>query len=165
MALIAGSENLLQLVRERGREGSRKGDQVLTRLGWFEDGKGEVRWSFEVVEWDWEQNRDGERGRVTWLNWPREHKEKEGEEDRRPYTPPSLTVSWKLMQTLNRLLIERSRCPHLYTMRRCNVALQELKRPSRHSILTWVVSRRTVLTIEVSQRACAEQMKNKIRMH
>ena len=59
LAWIAGSDNLLQLVREKPIEELKKEKNVWTRLGWFRDSKGVVRWGIEagggegmrVVEW------------------------------------------------------------------------------------------------------------------
>ncbi|KAH7119731.1 hypothetical protein B0J11DRAFT_68808 [Dendryphion nanum] len=48
LVLIAGSENFLRLVQERGV--SLKRDRnIMTRLGWFKGRDGEVRWGVEVV--------------------------------------------------------------------------------------------------------------------
>jgi hypothetical protein len=56
---IAGSDNLLQLVKDRDIEQLKKDRSVWTRLGWFRDSKGVVRWGIEAeggegmrpVEW------------------------------------------------------------------------------------------------------------------
>jgi hypothetical protein len=49
LVLVAGSERLLALVRERGVDGL-KGEDIKTRLGWFSDADGRMRWGIEVVE-------------------------------------------------------------------------------------------------------------------
>jgi hypothetical protein len=56
---IARSDNLLQLVRERTIEDLKKDKEVWTKLGWFRDSSGVVRWGIEAeggegmrtVEW------------------------------------------------------------------------------------------------------------------
>ncbi|OJD31470.1 uncharacterized protein BKCO1_4800063 [Diplodia corticola] len=51
LALVAGSERLLAWVSEKGAEGQEGGKEgVVTKLGWFEDGRGGRRWGIEVVE-------------------------------------------------------------------------------------------------------------------
>lgn len=58
LVLVAGSERLLQLVRERGPEALEKdGKGIATKLGWFEDGGGRRRWGIEVVD---RRERSGE---------------------------------------------------------------------------------------------------------
>ncbi|KAB2568813.1 hypothetical protein DBV05_g12508 [Lasiodiplodia theobromae] len=52
LVLVAHSDRLLQLVRERGPDGLEKERDVKTKLGWFEDNDGEQRWGIEVVEED-----------------------------------------------------------------------------------------------------------------
>ncbi|KAF9634132.1 hypothetical protein BFW01_g5027 [Lasiodiplodia theobromae] len=52
LVLVAHSDRLLQLVRERGPDGLEKERDVKTKLGWFEDSNGEQRWGIEVVEGD-----------------------------------------------------------------------------------------------------------------
>ncbi|GME59599.1 uncharacterized protein LTHEOB_4547 [Neofusicoccum parvum] len=49
LVLIAGSEKLLQLVRERGTEGLREDRNIKTKLGWFENSHGESRGGIEIV--------------------------------------------------------------------------------------------------------------------
>ncbi|CAI6338340.1 unnamed protein product [Periconia digitata] len=49
LVLVAGSERLLALVRDKGVDGL-KGQNVSTRLGWFRDVDGRMRWGIEVVE-------------------------------------------------------------------------------------------------------------------
>ncbi|KAK0610239.1 hypothetical protein DIS24_g12137 [Lasiodiplodia hormozganensis] len=57
LVLVAGSEKLLQLVRENGIEAVAKGDdRFVAKLGWFEGGDGEVRWGVEVFERDQEND-------------------------------------------------------------------------------------------------------------
>lgn len=51
LILVAGSEGLLQLVREKGPEGVANGDdRFMAKLGWFKGGDGEDRWGVEVFE-------------------------------------------------------------------------------------------------------------------
>lgn len=50
LILIAGSDNLLRLVRERGPEALSRSTDVLTQLAWFSDSRGEVRWGVEIVD-------------------------------------------------------------------------------------------------------------------
>jgi hypothetical protein len=47
--MVAGSDSLLRLMHERGVEGLKKSD-VITRLGWFRDRRGIVRWGIEIVD-------------------------------------------------------------------------------------------------------------------
>ncbi|KAF2189585.1 hypothetical protein K469DRAFT_747636 [Zopfia rhizophila CBS 207.26] len=61
LVLIAGSERLLEAVRERGVDRLMK-DDILTKLGWFVGSDGRVRWGIEIVE-------DGPEG-VTWVDGP-----------------------------------------------------------------------------------------------
>ncbi|KAF1960031.1 hypothetical protein CC80DRAFT_590362 [Byssothecium circinans] len=49
LVLVAGSEKLLALVREKGVDGL-KGQDIKTRLGPFRDAEGKMRWGIEVVE-------------------------------------------------------------------------------------------------------------------
>jgi hypothetical protein len=58
LVLVAGSNNLLELVHERGVE-LKKADDVKTMLGWFKDKHGDVRWGVEVV---------GGRDAVEWVD-------------------------------------------------------------------------------------------------
>lgn len=49
LLMVAGSDRLLRLVSEGGeREAAKRG--VMTRLGWFEDRDGSMRWGVEVVD-------------------------------------------------------------------------------------------------------------------
>lgn len=50
--VVAHSDRLLRLVRERGPDDLEKEKGVKTKLGWFEDSNGEQRWGIEVVEGD-----------------------------------------------------------------------------------------------------------------
>lgn len=50
LVLIAGSNRLLALVREKGMDAIMKEDKIHTRLGWFEDSEGKKRWGIEVAE-------------------------------------------------------------------------------------------------------------------
>lgn len=71
LVLIAGSENLLRVVQEKGFEGlKRDGDQLMTRLGWFEGSDGEVRWGVEVVGRDYSDRSGGYVDGVTWVSGP-----------------------------------------------------------------------------------------------
>ncbi|KAF2624592.1 hypothetical protein BU25DRAFT_493566 [Macroventuria anomochaeta] len=58
LAMIAGSDELVRSVNELGVEGMEKAG-MKTRLGWFRDKRGTVRWGVEVVD-----------GKVEWLNGP-----------------------------------------------------------------------------------------------
>jgi hypothetical protein len=50
LVLIAGSERLLAVIREKGVDAILKEDNILTRLGWFRDADGTMRWRIELVE-------------------------------------------------------------------------------------------------------------------
>jgi hypothetical protein len=50
LVLIAGSERLLAVIREKGVDIILKEDKILTRLGWFRDPDGMMRWRVELVE-------------------------------------------------------------------------------------------------------------------
>jgi hypothetical protein len=52
LVLIAGSERLLQVIREKDIDTILKEDKILTRLGWFRDADGTMRWRIEIVEED-----------------------------------------------------------------------------------------------------------------
>lgn len=60
LVLVAGSDNFLELVQERG-VALKKDREVQTMLGWFKDRDGEVRWGIEVV---------GGRDPVQWVDAP-----------------------------------------------------------------------------------------------
>jgi hypothetical protein len=62
LVLIAGSDNLLDLMEEKGVE-LKKSKDVKTMLGWFKDRSGEVRWGVEVV---------GGRNAVEWVDAPKQ---------------------------------------------------------------------------------------------
>jgi hypothetical protein len=62
LVLVAGSDGLLKLLRERDF-GSLKGEQIATRLGWFRGRDGKIRWGVEVVE-------DVGLGVVEWVDGP-----------------------------------------------------------------------------------------------
>ncbi|KAK0628090.1 hypothetical protein DIS24_g10809 [Lasiodiplodia hormozganensis] len=49
LLMVAGSDRLLRLVNEGGESVAAK-QGVMTRLGWFEDRDGSMRWGIEVVE-------------------------------------------------------------------------------------------------------------------
>lgn len=61
LVLVAGSDNFLSLVQEKG-VGLKRDAEVKTMLGWFKDRDGEVRWGVEVV---------GGRNPVEWVTAPR----------------------------------------------------------------------------------------------
>jgi hypothetical protein len=61
LVLVAGSDNLLELIHEQGVE-LKKDDEVKTMLGWFKDRDGEIRWGVEVV---------GGRDAVEWVDAPK----------------------------------------------------------------------------------------------
>ncbi|USP74676.1 hypothetical protein yc1106_01950 [Curvularia clavata] len=61
LVLLAGSDNLLELLQERGFE-VKKAEDISTMLGWFKDRSGEVRWGVEVV---------GGRNAVEWVEAPK----------------------------------------------------------------------------------------------
>jgi hypothetical protein len=50
LVMIAGSERFLAVVREEGIDTIIKEDMILTRLGWFRDSNGVMRWRIELVE-------------------------------------------------------------------------------------------------------------------
>ena len=50
LVLIASSERLLALVREKGMDALIKEDKVCTKLGYFENTDGKTRWGIEVVD-------------------------------------------------------------------------------------------------------------------
>ena len=60
LLLIAGSDNLLRLLDERGAN-LKRDLEVETMLGWFIDSRGEVRWGVEVV---------GGKNAVQWVDAP-----------------------------------------------------------------------------------------------
>jgi hypothetical protein len=61
LVLVAGSDNLLELLKERG-SGVKRAEDISTMLGWFKDRDGEVRWGIEVV---------GGRDAVEWVEAPK----------------------------------------------------------------------------------------------
>jgi hypothetical protein len=61
LILIAGSDNFLELVAEKGVE-LKKNRDIKTMLGWFKDSDGQVRWGIEVV---------GGRNAVDWVDAPK----------------------------------------------------------------------------------------------
>jgi hypothetical protein len=61
LVLIAGSDNFLELVAERGVD-LKKNRDIKTMLGWFRDRDGQVRWGVEVV---------GGRNAVDWVDAPK----------------------------------------------------------------------------------------------
>lgn len=62
LVLIAGSENLLQLVHERDVSLERD-EGIKTMLGWFKSKDDEIRWGVEIV---------GERSTVEWVDAPKQ---------------------------------------------------------------------------------------------
>ena len=50
LVLIAGSERLLEVIREKGFDAIVKEDKMLTRMGWFRDADGTMRWRIDLVE-------------------------------------------------------------------------------------------------------------------
>jgi hypothetical protein len=50
LVLIAGSERLLTAIKEHGIDTIMKEDKLLTRLGWFRDPDGTMRWRIDVVD-------------------------------------------------------------------------------------------------------------------
>lgn len=69
LAMVAGSDELDRLISEVGVEGMERAG-MKTRLGWFRDKRGTVRWGVEVVKND-----------VQWLNGPEQALEDEASED------------------------------------------------------------------------------------
>jgi hypothetical protein len=61
LILIAGSDNFLELVADKGVE-LKKSKDIKTMLGWFKDRDGQVRWGIEVV---------GGRNAVDWVDAPK----------------------------------------------------------------------------------------------
>ena len=49
LAMVAGSEGLIGFIEEQGVEGFAKSGR-LTKLGWFRDARGDVRWGVELVD-------------------------------------------------------------------------------------------------------------------
>ncbi|KAI4944894.1 hypothetical protein J4E91_008238 [Alternaria rosae] len=49
LAMVAGSEGLISLIEEQGVDGFAKSGR-LTKLGWFKDASGHVRWGVELVD-------------------------------------------------------------------------------------------------------------------
>jgi hypothetical protein len=62
LVLVAGSDNLLELVAQKGVE-LKKSKDIQTMLGWFQGRDGQVRWGVEVV---------GGRNAVTWVDAPKQ---------------------------------------------------------------------------------------------
>jgi hypothetical protein len=50
LVIVAGSERLLQVIQEKGVDKIVEDDVILTRLGWFRDPDGTMRWRIELVE-------------------------------------------------------------------------------------------------------------------
>jgi hypothetical protein len=78
LLMVAGSDEVVTMVHERGVEGMKKSG-VVTRLGWFRDKTGVVRWGIEAVG-----------GEVEWVDGPEdleedgtgfEEKKEEGSDD------------------------------------------------------------------------------------
>lgn len=70
LAMVAGSDELVRLVKDVGVEGMEKDGNVI-KLGWFRDKRGNVRWGAEVVHPD-----------VEWVDGPEDEVE-----DHRVETP------------------------------------------------------------------------------
>lgn len=62
LLLVAGSDNLLDIIEEQGVKLKRNKD-IKTMLGWFKDRDGQVRWGIEVV---------GGRRAVEWVDAPKQ---------------------------------------------------------------------------------------------
>ncbi|KAF2824341.1 hypothetical protein CC86DRAFT_354293 [Ophiobolus disseminans] len=62
LVLVAGSDNFLELVAEKGVD-LKKNKDIKTMLGWFRDRDGQVRWGVEVV---------GGRNAVEWVDAPKQ---------------------------------------------------------------------------------------------
>ncbi|OAL03368.1 hypothetical protein IQ06DRAFT_324071 [Phaeosphaeriaceae sp. SRC1lsM3a] len=62
LLLIAGSDNFLELIADKGVELKRNKD-IKTMLGWFKDREGQTRWGIEVV---------GGRNAVSWVDAPKQ---------------------------------------------------------------------------------------------
>ncbi|KAH7382515.1 hypothetical protein DE146DRAFT_792925 [Phaeosphaeria sp. MPI-PUGE-AT-0046c] len=62
LLLIAGSDNLLELIADKGVE-LKKNKDIKTMLGWFKDREGQTRWGIEVV---------GGRNAVSWVDAPKQ---------------------------------------------------------------------------------------------
>jgi hypothetical protein len=52
LVLIADSEQLFAVIKEKGTDTIMKEDKIYTRLGWFRDHDGTMRWRIEIVEND-----------------------------------------------------------------------------------------------------------------
>lgn len=65
LAMVAGSDELVRWVHEVGVEGMERAG-IKTRLGWFRDKRGVVRWGVEVVD-----------GSVEWVNGPEQQAQDE----------------------------------------------------------------------------------------
>lgn len=63
LVLVAGSDNFLELVQEKGAS-LKKDKDTMTKLGWFKGRDGQVRWGVEVV---------GGRNAVEWVDAPTKH--------------------------------------------------------------------------------------------
>jgi hypothetical protein len=63
LVLVAGSDSLLKLVRERDPKQLVNDKEIMTRLGWFRGRDGRVRWGVEVVD-------DVGLGEVEWVDAP-----------------------------------------------------------------------------------------------
>lgn len=50
LVLIAGSERLLAVIREKGIDTIISEDKIRTRIGWFRDPDGTMRWRIDLVE-------------------------------------------------------------------------------------------------------------------
>ena len=68
LAMVAGNDELVRMGKEMGVEGVRK-SRVKTKLGWFKDGRGVVRWGVEIDD-----------GSVEWVDGPEKRPVGEAEE-------------------------------------------------------------------------------------
>jgi hypothetical protein len=50
LVLIAGSERLLAVIKDKGIDTILRENKILTRLGWFRDPDGTLRWRIDLVE-------------------------------------------------------------------------------------------------------------------
>ena len=50
LVLVASSERLLAEIRQKGMDAILREDKILTRLGWFRDPDGTMRWRIDLVE-------------------------------------------------------------------------------------------------------------------
>lgn len=76
LVLVAGLERLLRVLREKGVDELKRGDEKYSaRLGWFIDSNGRMRWGVEIAEPNGEST-SGNVEEVTWVSDPRRKKRK-----------------------------------------------------------------------------------------